>query len=133
MNFRAHFIIWNGPKKYENFQKKIKNTSWNWKSNMKMVLESLEPKVNDKILKKIFFQNFGGFRAPPKPPFLGFWWVLGELETPQNFEKIFFSKFYHFLWALNFPEPSSYLIFNFRKYFYFFWRLATWNFDIVVF
>ena len=82
-----------------------------------MVLESSEPKENDKILKNQIFQNFGGFRAPPKPPFLGFWGVLGEPETPQNDEIIFFSKFYHFLWDLSFSEPSSYLIFNFRKYF----------------
>ena len=82
-----------------------------------MVQESSEPKENDKILKKFFFQNFGGFRAPPKSTKnlkRRFW---GGLETPQNFEKIFFSKFYHFLWPLNFPELSSYLIFNFRKYF----------------
>ena len=32
-----------------------------------MVLESLEAKENDKILKKNFFQNFGGFWAPQNP------------------------------------------------------------------
>ena len=62
-----------------------------------MVLESLEPKVNDKILKKNFFENFGGFRPPPKPPKNLKRGVLGGLKTPQNFEKKFFSKFYHFL------------------------------------
>ena len=82
-----------------------------------MVLESLEPKENDKFLKKNIFFNFGGFRAPPNHPKNLKMGVFGEPETPQNFEKIFFSKFYHLLWALNFPEPSSYLIFNFRKYF----------------
>ena len=68
-----HFAIF-GPiswvpkyKKYKNFQKKIKNTSWNWKSNMKMVLESSEPKENDKILKKKF-HHFGGLRAPQNTP-----------------------------------------------------------------
>ena len=60
---------------------------------MKMVLESSEPKENDKILKNQIFQHFGGFRAPPKPPFLGFWGVLGGAETPQNFEKKFFQNF----------------------------------------
>ena len=83
-----------------------------------MVLESLEPKENDKFLKKNFFQNFGGFRAPQTPPKPKNG-VLGGPETPQNVENIFFSKIYYFLWALSFPEPSSYLIFNFRKYFLF--------------
>ena len=87
-----------------------------------MVLESLEAKENDKILKKKIFQNFGGFRPPPKPPKNLKRGVLGGLKTPQNFEKFCFSKFYHFLWALSFPEPSSYLIFNFRKYFYFYFE-----------
>ena len=84
---------------------------------MKIVLESSEAKENNKILKKKISPNFGGFPAPLNPPFLGFLGVLGEPETPQNDEIIFFSKFYHFLWDLSFSEPSSYLIFNFRKYF----------------
>ena len=76
-----------------------------------MVLETLETKVNDKIKKNIL----GGFVPPPTPKTKK--WSYKGAETPQNFEQIFFSKFYHFLWALNFPEPPSYLIFNFRKYF----------------
>ena len=80
-----------------------------------MVLKSLEPKENDKILKKKMFSKFWGVLGPPKPPKNLKRGVLGGLETPQNFGKIFFSKFYHFLWALSFPEPSSYLIFNYRK------------------
>ena len=55
-----------------------------------MVLESLEPKENDKILENIFFQNFGGFRAPPKTPFLFLGGCGWEAETPQNFEKKYF-------------------------------------------
>jgi len=72
-----------------------------------MVLESLEPKENDTILKNFFFfKIFGGFE-PPQNPLFRFLVGLG----------IFFPKYYHFLWALNFPEPSLYLIFNIRKYF----------------
>ena len=85
---------------------------------MKMVLESLEPKVNDKILKNFFFQNFGGFRPPLKPPKNLKIGVLRGPKPPKILKKyFFFSKLFHFLWALSFPEPSSYLIFNFRKYF----------------
>ena len=80
-------------KKYENFQKKIKNTSWNWKSNRKIVLESSEAKENNNILKKKSPPNFGGFPAPLNPPFLGFLGVLGEPETPKILKKIFFQKF----------------------------------------
>ena len=58
-----------------------------------MVLESLEPKENDKFLKKNFFQNFGGFRAPQKPPFLGFWGVWGGPKPPKILKKFFFQKF----------------------------------------
>ena len=83
---------------------------------MKIVLESSEAKENEKILKKKFEPNFRGFSAPLKPQFLGFWGVWGEPETPQNDGKKI-SKFYHFLGDLSFSEPSSYLIFNFRKYF----------------
>ena len=57
-----------------------------------MVLESSEPKENDKILKKKNFLHFEGFRPPLKPPFLGFLGGLGGPETPQNFEKNFFFK-----------------------------------------
>ena len=81
-----------------------------------MVLENLEPKENDKFLKKKFFSKFWGVSGPPKPPQKPKNGVLGGPETPQNVENIFFSKIYYFLWALSFPEPSSYLIFNFRKY-----------------
>ena len=63
-----------------------------------MVLESLEAKENDKILKKNFFQNFGGFR-PPKNLKRG---VLGGLETPQNFEKKNFPKF----WGVSTPPKT---------------------------
>ena len=82
-----------------------------------MVLESLEPKENDKILKKFFFLHFWGFRAPLKPPKTLKRGFLGGPDTPQNEEIDLFSKFYHFLWALSFPEPFSYLIFNFWKFF----------------
>ena len=78
-----------------------------------MVLESSEPKENDKILKKNFFSKFWGVSSPPKTPLFRFLGAFGEARNPPKK----FSKFYHFLWALNFPEPSSYLIFNFRKYF----------------
>ena len=54
---------------------------------MKMVLESSEPKENDKILGKKIFLHFGGYRAPLKTPFLGFWRVLGVPETTQNEEQ----------------------------------------------
>ena len=66
-----------------------------------MVLESLEPKENDKILGNFFFKILGGFEPPPKPPFLGFWGVLGEPETPQNCEK---KKFLKILGGLELPQ-----------------------------
>ena len=82
-----------------------------------MVLESLEPKENDKVLKKKLFSKFWGLLAPLKPPFLGFWGVLGGAKPPKILKKFVLSKCYHFLWGLSFPEPSSYLIFNFGKCF----------------
>ena len=57
-----------------------------------MVLESLEPKENDKFLKKKNFQHFGGFRAPPKPPLLGFRGVWGGPKPPKMLKKIFFKR-----------------------------------------
>ena len=67
---------------------------------MKMVLESSEPKENDKHLKTNFFQNFGGFWPPLKTPknlknrgFKG-------AETPQNFEKIFFFQNFFIFFGL---------------------------------
>ena len=50
-----------------------------------MVLESLEPKENDKFFKNIFFQNFGGFRAPQKPKNGGF----KGAETPGSILNFF--------------------------------------------
>ena len=54
-----------------------------------MVLESLEPKENDKVLKKKLISKFWGFRlpqTPQKPKNGGFKWA----ETPQKFEEFFF-------------------------------------------
>ena len=85
-----------------------------------MVLESFEPKEDDTILKNIFFKNFLGFRAPPKPPKNLKMGVLRGPKPPKILKIFFFSKLYHFLWALSFPEPSSYLILNYGKYFYFY-------------
>ena len=58
-----------------------------------MFLESLEPKENEKVLKKNIFSKFCGVSAPLKPLFLGFGGFLGGTETPQNLEKIFFQNF----------------------------------------
>ena len=59
---------------------------------MKMVLESLEPKENEKVLKKNIFSKFWGVSEPLKPLFLGFLGVLGGAETPKIFEKKKFLK-----------------------------------------
>ena len=60
---------------------------------MKIVLESSEAKENNNILKKNSLPNFGGFPAPLNPPFLGFWGVLGEPETPKMMKYFFFQNF----------------------------------------
>ena len=57
-------------------------------------MKSLEPKENDKFLKKFFFSKFWGVSGPPKPPQKPKNGVLGGPETPQNVENIFFSKIY---------------------------------------
>ena len=82
-----------------------------------MVLESLNPIENDKPLKKYFFLIFGGVRGPPKPPKNLKMGGFGGWNTPLNKKKYFFSKAYHFLWGLCFPEPFLYLICNKIKYF----------------
>ena len=50
-----------------------------------MVLESLDPKENDKFLKMFFFSKFWGFRAPPKPPKNLKRGVLGGAQNPPKF------------------------------------------------
>ena len=77
-----------------------------------MVLESSEPKENYKILKKNLFLHFGGYRAPLKPPFLGFWGVLGVPETPQNEEKNIFFKILSF--SLGSELSRTIFIFDFQ-------------------
>ena len=54
-----------------------------------MVLESLEPKENDKILKTKIFLHFWGFRAPLKPPETLKRGFLGGPDTPRNEETFF--------------------------------------------
>ena len=80
-----------------------------------MVLESSEPKENDNILKKKNFSSFWGVSGPPKTPEKPKKGGFRGPKTPKNED--FFFKFYHFLWALSFPEQFSYLIFNFMNYF----------------
>ena len=76
-----------------------------------MVLESSEPKENDKILKKNFFRNFEGFRAPPqnspKPKNGGF----KGAETPQNIEK---NNFKILLFSLGSELSRTIFIFDFQ-------------------
>ena len=125
MNFRAHFIIWNGPKKYENFQKKIKNTSWNWKSNMKMVLKSLEAKENDKILEKKNFSKFLGVSSPPKTPLFRFLGGFGGGRNPPKFWKKFFFKILSF--TLGSKLSRTIFIFDFQLqevFLIFFWKFS---------
>ena len=77
-----------------------------------MVLESSEPKENDKILKKNLYLHFGGYWAPLKTPFLGFWGVLGVPETPKNEQKIFFFKILSF--SLGSKLSRTIFIFDFQ-------------------
>ena len=57
-----------------------------------MVLESSEPKENDKILKKFFFIKFWGVSAPLKPPFFGFGGFLEGPKPPKILKKNIFQK-----------------------------------------
>ena len=52
---------------------------------MKMVLESLEPKVNDKILKNKNFSKFWGVAAPPKTPQKPKKGGFGGAQNPPKF------------------------------------------------
>ena len=93
-----------------------------------MVLESLNPIENDKPLKKYFYNFLGGVWGPPKPPKNLKMGGLRGRNTPLNKKKYFFSKAYHFLWGLSFPEPFLYLICNKIKYF----QIVLKNFGILL-
>ena len=48
---------------------------------------------------------------------------MGGPEHPPKLKKNIFSKAYHFLWGLSFPEPFLYLICNKIKYFQIFLKI----------